>query len=103
MTITIAPPETDIASGFERLAAFLRENPAITARMPSPRVVNIPLRGTGPEARLAELHDVAREMGTAVEWHGGIFIAAADFAGVRLEAHHNPESVLVLRDRRPAA
>jgi hypothetical protein len=103
MTIISAPPEADLASDFEALGAFLKDHPAIKRLMSGRRIVNIPLAGTTPGERLAELHDVARELGTAVEWNGGVFATALHFGGVTLEAHHNPDSVIRVQDARRRA
>ena len=97
MTITAAPPEADVASGFEALGVFLAANPAVSRRIPA-RTVNIPLKGKTAAERIDELHAIARETGGVVEWHEGGFLAVTvQFGGVTLEAHHNPASFLIVQ------
>jgi hypothetical protein len=102
MTITEAPAETDFAAGFEALAAFLCEHPALRDRLPAPRHVSIPLKGRASDERIAELHAVAREMGTVVEWNGTVHAAAVEFGPVVLAAHHNPLAFLQVQERSEA-
>ena len=97
MTISITDPGLDLAAGFEDLGACLRDHPAIAARMAGRRIVNIPLAGATADERIADLHAVARDLGTVVEWHGECLSAAAHFGGVTLEAHHNPAAFLTIQ------
>lgn len=96
MTTISAPPEADIASDFEAAGAFLRANPDLSRRIPA-RNINIPLKGTTTEERLAELEAIAREMGTAVVPRDGMQVAAVKFGRVTFEAHHSPSSFLIVQ------
>lgn len=102
MTITEAPAETDFAAGFEALAAFLREHPALRDRLPAPRHVSIPLKGSTTDERIADLFAIAREMGTVAEWNGTMHVAAVGFGPVVLTAHHNPLAFLQVQERSEA-
>jgi hypothetical protein len=99
-TITAPHPlALDFGADFADLAAFLRDNPDLAARIPCGRHVSIPLKGETSDERLAELHDIAREMGTAVEWHGDRWAAEIKFgATVTLVAHHSPACFLRVQD-----
>jgi hypothetical protein len=92
------PLALDFGADFADLAAFLREHPEVAARLRSARHVNIPLVGTFAVERMTDLHNVARELGTAVDWRGGCFAAHIRFGAVTLEAHHSPASFLRVRD-----
>ena len=93
-----AAPPMDFAAGFEALAAFLRKHPALHDRLPDRRHVSIPLKGTTSEERRAELHDIAREMGTAVDSDGLMPFAAVKFGPVVLVAHHNQAAFIAVQD-----
>jgi len=108
MTATIPPHPLglDFGAGFGELGEYLRVHPELAARIRSARHVHIPLVGaTGPE-RIADLYDVAREMGTVAEWGApGFFSASVRFGSpdprlgaVILEAHHNPQSFIQVQD-----
>lgn len=98
-TSTITHPlGLDFGADFAELGDYLRDNPALARRIPCGRHVSIPLKGATTEDRLAELHDIAREMGTAVEWHGDRWVAEVKFGAVALVAHHAPACFLRVQD-----
>jgi len=99
MTIstTAHPLGLDFAADFGELGAYLREHPLLGARFNAGKYVNIPLVGASTAERLADLHGIAREMGTAVDWRGGVFAADIRFGAVVLEAHHSPTAFLTIQ------
>jgi len=91
------PLGLDFAADFGQLGAYLRDHPVLAARFRSARHLSIPLVGASTAERLADLHGIAREMGTAVDWRGSVFATDIRFGAVTLEAHHSPTAFLTIQ------